>query len=117
MSSGRRRCVVRRDFGHRDIVQDALTHARSCPHSHALRRWMVGAMAQKKRAGGRKLIRVDEGILRLAVAELVRRTTASALALGTVKLSGFGSRDAVRHPPSRAKATRRPARRGPGQHG
>jgi hypothetical protein len=75
---------------------------------------MVGAMAQKKRAGG-KLIRVDEEIFRLAVAELVRRTTMSALALGAVKLRGFGSKDAAR--PSRTQATRRRRQRGSGQHG
>jgi hypothetical protein len=82
-----------------------------------LRQWMVGAMAQKKRAG-RKLIRVDEEILRLAAAELVRRAAqevTETLTAGTIKLRGFGSKDAVR--PSRAQGTGRRRRRGSGQHG
>jgi hypothetical protein len=77
-------------------------------------------MAQKKRAAGRKLIRVDEGILRLAVAELVRRATqevTSSLAAGAVKLRGFGARDHSSRPASRTRAAGRRTRRGPGQHG
>jgi hypothetical protein len=76
---------------------------------------MVGAMAQKKRAAGRKLIRVDEEILKLAAAELVRRAIREGLARPTVKLSGFGARDHSRRPTSRPRAAGR--RRGSGQHG
>jgi hypothetical protein len=95
-----------------------LTVPGSCPHTHALRQCMVGDMTEKKRAAGRKLIRVDEGILRLAAAELVRRATqevTESLTAGTVKVRGFGSKDAAR--PSRAQATRRRRPRGRGQHG
>jgi hypothetical protein len=78
---------------------------------------MVRVMPKKKRAAGRKLIRVDEEILRLAVAELVRRATTSALALGAVKLSGFGARDHSRRTVSRPRASGRRRRHGSGQHG
>jgi hypothetical protein len=43
---------------------------------------MVGAMAQKMRAVGRKLIRVDEEILKLAAAELVRRAAREVTIVG-----------------------------------
>jgi nucleoid DNA-binding protein len=77
-------------------------------------------MPKKKRAADRKLIRVDQEILKLAAAELVKRVTreiTQSLAAGTVKLGGFGSRDAARRPASRAQAARRRRPRGRGQHG
>jgi hypothetical protein len=79
---------------------------------------MVRVMPKKKRAAGRKLIRGDEEILKLATAELVRRVTrevTQSLAAGPVKLSGFGARDHSRRATSRPRAAGR--RRGSGQHG
>ena len=78
---------------------------------------MVGVMAQKKRAAGRKLIRVDEEILKLAAAELIRRAIREGLARPTVKLSGFGARDSSRRPASFTRAAGRRRRHGSGQHG
>jgi hypothetical protein len=81
---------------------------------------MVGVMAQKKRAAVRKLIRVDEEILRLAAAELVRRVArevTQSLAAGTIKLSGFGARDRSRRPTSLLRSAGCRRRHGSGQHG
>jgi hypothetical protein len=80
---------------------------------------MVGEMTEKKRAAGRKLVRVDEGNLRLAAAELVVRTIQEVtddLASGNVKLSGFSAKDAARRTASRTRAAGRRRGHGSGQH-
>jgi len=81
---------------------------------------MVRVMPKKKRAAGGKLIRVDEEILRLAAAEVVRRVTqevTNSLASRTVKLIGFGAQDSSRRAASSSRAVGRRRRHGSGQHG
>ncbi len=77
-------------------------------------------MAKKRDVAGGKSMGVDDAMLRLTGARLVRGTAsevASALASAGAKLRGFGVRNGAGPPASRGRSAKRQTRRGPGQHG